>query len=170
MFNKIKILILICLSPMLLLDGVAQAELSETRLTASDGAEADWFGHSISICGDYAIVGAYYDDDNGSNSGSAYIFKRSGTSWSQQAKLIASDGAGSDYFGCSVSISGEYAIVGAYGNDDNGLNSGSAYIFHRNGTSWSEQAKLTASDAAESDIFGSSIISIFEKFSSIPYA
>ena len=81
------------------------------------------------------------DDDNGK--GSAYIFKSDGTSWSQQQKLLASDGAAGDYFGYSVSISGDYAIVGAYQDDDNGQSSGSAYIFKRDGTSWSQQQKLT---------------------------
>ncbi|MFQ6092897.1 MAG: LamG-like jellyroll fold domain-containing protein, partial [bacterium] len=111
----------------------------------------------MSISGDYAIVGAHGDDDNGDASGSAYIFKRSGTSWSQQAKLTASDGAGGDEFGISVSISGDYAIVGARSDDDKGNASGSAYIFKRSGTSWSQQAKLTASDGAAYDYFGLSV-------------
>ena len=127
------------------------------KLTASDGAYGDCFGYSVSISGDYAIVGAYNDDDNGDKSGSAYIFKRSETSWSEQAKLVASDGQGSDYFGYSVSISGDYAIVGAAYDDDNGDNSGSAYIFKRDGASWSEQAKLVASDGAAEDYFGWSV-------------
>lgn len=74
-------------------------------------------------------MGAEWDDDKGIISGSAYIFYRSGTSWSQQAKLTAADGAAYDYFGWSVSISGDCAIVGAYGDDDKGLGSGSAYVF-----------------------------------------
>ncbi|MCK4653795.1 MAG: FG-GAP repeat protein [Candidatus Cloacimonetes bacterium] len=127
---------------------------NEQKLTASDGAEDDHFGHSVSINGDYAVIGAYWDDDNGTNSGSAYIFHKSGTSWSEQAKLIASDGAFVDMFGWSVSIDGDYAVIGAYW-DDNG--SGSAYIFHRSGTTWTEQAKLTASDGADYDYFGSSV-------------
>ncbi|MCX5635489.1 MAG: FG-GAP repeat protein [Planctomycetota bacterium] len=116
--------------------------VQQQKLTASDGAASDQFGYSVSISGDYAIVGAYGDDDKGSASGSAYIFKRDGTSWVQQQKLLASaDGATNDYFGRSVSISGDYAIAGAYGDDDKGSCSGSAYIFKRDGTSWSEQAK-----------------------------
>jgi len=99
------------------------------KITASDGADGDIFGRSVSISGDYAIVGAFWDDDNGIDSGSAYIFKRSGTSWAEEAKLTASDGAAIDQFGWSVSISGEYAIVGAHLDDDNGADSGSAYIF-----------------------------------------
>jgi hypothetical protein len=136
-------------------DGNSWSE--QSKLTASDGAAGDQFGISVSISGDYAIVGAYYDDDIGSSSGSAYIFKRDGTSWVQQAKLTASDGAVDDNFGCSVSISSDYAVVGAVNDDDKGIDSGSAYIFKRNGTSWSQQQKLTASDGAANDIFGVSV-------------
>ncbi|MDP6053292.1 MAG: FG-GAP repeat protein, partial [Candidatus Latescibacteria bacterium] len=135
---------------------VAAAQV-EFKLTASDAAAADLFGQSVSIDGDYAIVGANGNDDGGTSSGSAYIFKRSGTTWSQQAKLTASDAAQNDDFGTSVSISGDYAIVGAHANDDGGSYSGSAYIFVRSGTNWTEQAKLTASDAAASDYFGYSV-------------
>lgn len=73
-------------------------------------------------------MGALYDGDNDPWSGSAYIFERSGTSWTEQAKLTASDGAADDLFG-SVSISGQYAIVGAQCDDDNGTDSGSAYVY-----------------------------------------
>jgi hypothetical protein len=129
----------------------------QAKLTASDGVSGHHFGNSVSISGDYAIVGAPYNDDNGSQSGSAYIFKRDGTNWPQQDKLLAADGAVSDYFGYSVSISGDYAIVGACGDDDSGTVSGSAYIFKRDGTNWSEQAKLLASDGAAHDYFGLSV-------------
>ncbi|KAA3606899.1 MAG: T9SS C-terminal target domain-containing protein [Calditrichaeota bacterium] len=129
----------------------------QAKLTASDAAAADFFGWSVSISGDYAVVGAREDDDAGSSSGAAYIFNRSGVSWSQQTKLTASDAATADQFGWSVSISGDYAIVGAQGDDDAGSNSGSAYIFNRSGTSWSQQSKLTANDDASSDRFGFSV-------------
>ena len=128
----------------------------QAKLTATDGAADNWFGWSVSISVDYAIVGANHDDDNGDNSGSAYIFKRDGTSWSQQAKLLASDGFAGDGFGDSVSISGDYAIVGAINDDDNGTDSGSAYIFKR-GETWNQQVKLTASDGALGDWFGDSV-------------
>jgi hypothetical protein len=132
--------------------------VQQQKLTASDGNAGDRFGQSVFISGDYAIVGAYFDDDKGTDSGSAYIFFRSGTSWSQQAKLTASDGAAGDLFGNSVSISGDYAIVGANQDDVNGMvDSGSAYVFLRSGTSWSQQAKLTASDGAAVDLFGRSV-------------
>ncbi len=129
----------------------------QAKLTASDANGADEFGISVSIDGDYAIVGAYRDDDDGSDSGSAYIFVRSGTNWTQQTKLTALDGGVGDVFGYSVSIDGDYAIVGSTGDDDDGSNSGSAYIFVRSGTTWTQQTKLTASDAAASDYFGDSV-------------
>jgi hypothetical protein len=131
--------------------------IQQAKLLASDGAAYDEFGISVSISGDLAVVGAYRDDDNGSTSGSAYIFKWDGTNWSQRAKLLASDGAAYDEFGISVSISGNLAIVGAYGDDANGTDSGSAYIFKWDGTSWSQQAKLLASDGAADDFFGWSV-------------
>jgi hypothetical protein len=137
--------------------GTAWAQ--QAKLNASDGASSDYFGHSVSISGDYVIVGTTNDDVGGNtDQGSAYTFLRSGTAWTQQAKLIASDGAISDYFGSSVSISGDYAIVGAK-TDDVGSNTdqGSAYIFIRLGLSWTQQAKLTASDGAADDYFGYSV-------------
>ena len=127
------------------------------KILASDGDGGDRFGYSVSISGDYAVIGAYQDDDNGSDSGSTYIFQRNGSNWTEQAKLTASDGADGDYFGWSVSISGDYAVIGAYQDDDNGSDSGSTYIFQRNGSNWIEQALLTASDGAGNDRFGYSV-------------
>jgi hypothetical protein len=133
----------------------------QAKLVAADGATNDIFGISVAISsdGNTAIIGAIYDDDKGSNSGSAYIYIRSGTSWSQQAKLVPADGAGSDYFGKSVAISsdGNTAIIGAYADDDKGTDSGSAYVFTRAGTTWSQQAKLVPADGAASDLFGYSV-------------
>ena len=127
------------------------------KLKASDGASQDEFGNSVSISGDYVIVGAYYDDDNGIDSGSAYIFERNGSSWTEVAKLKASDGAAGDTFGNSVSISGDYVIVGAYYDDDGGESSGSAYIFERNSSNWAEVSKLNASEGLSGDQFGNSV-------------
>jgi len=136
-------------------DGMAW--IQQAKLLASDGYNSDFFGRSVSIDGDYAIIGAYQDYDNGSDSGSAYIFTRDVTDWIQQAKLLPSDGYGRDHFGYSVSINSECAIVGAFQDDDNGLSSGSAYIFKRDGTVWSEQDKLLASDGYDVDNFGWSV-------------
>ena len=103
----------------------------QQKLTASDGAPDDrfGFGFTVSISGDTAVIGAHRDDDNGDASGSAYVYVRSNGVWSEQQKLTASDGASTDYFGFSVSISGDTAVIGAYQDDDNGDASGSAYVY-----------------------------------------
>ena len=129
----------------------------DQKLLASDGAAGDRFGFSVSIGGDMAIVGAFLDDDNGTDSGSVYVFRFDGTTWSQEQKLLASDGARGDGFGISVSIGGDVAIVGASGDGDNGINSGSAYIFRFDGTTWTQEQKLLASDGASGDSFGYSV-------------
>ena len=129
----------------------------QAKLTAGDGATGDLFGLSVAVSGDTAVVGAVWDDDNGGNSGSAYVFVRSGSVWSEQAKLTPSDGAAGDQFGLSVAISGDTVVTGGDGDDDKGSSSGSAYVFVRSGSSWSEQAKLTPSDGAASDVFGRSV-------------
>jgi hypothetical protein len=133
----------------------------QKKLRAGDGGASNHFGHSVSISADgmIALIAAYTDDDRGTSSGSAYIFARSGQSWSQQTKLIASDGTERDYFGYSVSLSadGATALIGAYLDDQKKTDSGSAYVFsHRSGT-WSEQAKLVADDAQAGDYFGASL-------------
>ncbi len=123
------------------------------------GESDDEFGNSVSISGDTIIIGSRYDDI-GANlaQGSAYVFVRSRATWFLQQKLIASGGADYDYFGFSVAISGETAVVGAY-RDDVGANSnqGSAYVFVRGGATWTQQQKLTASDGAADDGFGYSV-------------
>jgi PKD repeat protein len=110
--------------------------LEELKVRPTDVVAGDWLGNSVSISGDYAIIGAYFDDDKGTNSGSAYIYQRIGEKWVKAAKLSASDGAANDLFGYNVSISGRYAIVSAFRDDDNGTESGSAYIFQRTGSKW----------------------------------
>jgi len=157
LYKTLLLTLTICTAASLAISQSAYAQISEFKITASDNAAGDNFGSSVSISGDYAVVGAFFDDDNGSGSGSAYVFKRTGTSWAQEAKLIASDGATEDQFGVSVSISGEYAVVGAYEDDDNGDGSGSAYVFKRTGTSWVQEAKLFPSDVAAGDWFGFSV-------------
>jgi FG-GAP repeat len=120
----------------------------QAKLTASDGASHDAFGISVAISGSTAVVGAPYKN---SSTGAAYVYVRSGTIWSQQAKLIASDAAHDDEFGISVAISGSTAVVGA---DRKNSYTGAAYVFVRSLTTWSQQAKLTAGDAALNDGFG----------------
>ena len=125
------------------------------KLLADDGAAGDWFGLRVAVSGDTAIISADQDDDKGTDSGSAYVFIRAvdGT-WSQQAKLTADDGVAEDYFGHGVSASGNTAVISAYGDDDKGTDSGSAYVFVRANGTWSQQAKLTADDGAAGDWFG----------------
>ncbi|MCX6671281.1 MAG: PKD domain-containing protein, partial [Euryarchaeota archaeon] len=125
---------------------------------ASDGATLDSFGGEVSISGDTALIGACFDDDNGFDSGSAYVFVRTGTTWTEQTKLRASDGTAGDYFSAyAVSISSDTALIGAQGDDDNGADSGSAYVFIRTGLTWTEQEKLLVSDGAAQDFFGGSV-------------
>jgi hypothetical protein len=130
----------------------------QARIQSSDIAAGDNFGYDVAIDsdGNTAVIGAYNDADNGTSAGTAFIFTRSGTSWSQQAKLTASDGAAQDYFGEAVNISddGNTAIIGAKKAANGGTQRGAAYIFIRSGTSWSQQAKLGASNAGDYDIFG----------------
>lgn len=131
----------------------------KAKLTASDREAGDCLGYSVSISGNYAIVGNYCDDDNGSESGSAYIYEKPVGEWlntTQTQKLTPSDAAANDQFGYSVSIKGDYAMVGSPQNDDGATNAGSAYIFKRNGT-WSQQAKLAASDPAYAANLGYSV-------------
>jgi hypothetical protein len=143
-------------------EGIIKWE-QQAKLTAADGAAGDYFGQSVAVDGDTAVIGAYGDDDNDSFSGSAYVFFRSEDSegiikWEQQAKLTAADGAASDIFGYSVAVDGDTAVIGAYLDDDNGSFSGSAYVFFRSGDdTWEQQAKLTADDGAAGDHFGQSV-------------
>ena len=136
-------------------NGTAWIEAS--RLVASDGEPPDAFGYSVSLSHDLALVGSRFDDDMGAGSGSAYVFQFNGSSWSESSKLLASDGEYGDHFGHSVSLSENRALVSARSDDDNGDRSGSAYVFDFDGTSWSETAKLTASDGTALDVFGHTV-------------
>ena len=131
--------------------------VEQAKLTASDAADHDLFGAPAAVDGDTAVFGAHYDDDGGYRSGAVYVFVRSDGGWVEQAKLTASDAASHDYFGSSVAVTGDTILVGADGDDDAGEDSGSMYVFVRTGDGWVEQAKLTASDAAQSDRFGTSV-------------
>ncbi len=126
----------------------------QTKLLPSDGAPEEQFGEDVDIEGDVALIGAWFDDDNGVHSGSAYVFVRTGTTWTQQAKLLPSDGVTDAQFGINVALSGDTALIGANRDDDNGIRSGAAYVFTRTGTTWTQQAKLIASDGAPEERFG----------------
>ncbi len=132
------------------------------KLTApDDGPGIDYFGWNVAINGDIALVGAYGDDGTGNNSGAAYLFDaRSGapiaTGHAVPGKLTASDTVVDDLFGFSVALDGGLALIGAQWDDDNGPDSGSAYVF--DARSGQQLRKLTAgADGAASDRFGFSV-------------
>jgi hypothetical protein len=102
----------------------------QAKLVSIGIAEGDRFGSSVALVGDTAIIGAMHDIPNVHlRTGSAYVFTRSGGVWTQRARLLASDGAGGDDFGYSAAFVGDMAIIGATGDNDNGIDSGSAYVF-----------------------------------------
>jgi len=130
----------------------------QAKLAVSDPANVDEFGHSVSISGDTAVVGAPDNDEAGESAGCAYVFVRNGTSWTQQAKLFGSDAFTASDFGFSVSLHGDTLIVGAPGVDRAGEPAvGSAYVFVRQGTTWTEQARLVSDDADAFDRLGWSV-------------
>ena len=111
----------------------ALTQTEAQKIVADDGAAVDEFGVSVAVSGDTAVIGAYWDDDPRGDSGSAHVFTRNDGVWSEQGKLTASDGAPNDWFGWSVAVSGDTVVIGAYKDDDNGTDSGSAYVFTRYG-------------------------------------
>ncbi len=132
----------------------------QKKLTATDKSNEDYLGTSVSLSadGNTALVGAYGDDEGAVYGvGAAYIFTRIGETWVQSARLSAADKASGDYFGYSVALSkdGNTAVIGAYNKNIGGENYvGRAYIFVRDGSTWTQQAQLSASDAAAGDFFG----------------
>lgn len=140
---------------------LADTPVQVARLVADDQAAEDWFGYSVAISGDTAVVGAYGDDDAGIDSGSAYIFVRTGSGWTQQAKLVPSDPQAYLQFGYSVAIDGDTVVVGAmrsiqgppYPSDY----SQHVYVFVRSGGGWNQQARLGSGITSYVDSFGSSV-------------
>jgi uncharacterized repeat protein (TIGR02543 family) len=152
----------------------------QAYLKASNAEAGDGFGGSVAVSADTVVVGSLGEDSNAtgvngnqsnnsaSESGAAYVFVRSGTTWTQQAYLKASNSQASDHFGGSVSISNDTVVIGASGEnsnargvdgnqaDNSAVDSGAAYVFVRSGTTWAQQAYLKASNTGTSDRFGSS--------------
>jgi len=123
----------------------------QKKLTPSNGAANDMFASSLALSGETAVVGAPF---RASNKGSAYVFVRSGTIWTEQKELTGSDSVANDVFGWSTAVSGNTAAVGARGDESN---TGAVYVFGRTGTTWSEKKKLTASDGGSLDNLGISV-------------
>ena len=159
-----------------------QAYLKASNVAASGSGAGTQFGFSVAISGDTVVVGANWEDSNGtgvegsqsytslvSNSGAAYVFVRSNGAWTQQAYLKASNAEAGDQFGYSVAISGDSVVVGAWFEDSNATgvngtelnnsayNSGAAYVFVRSNGVWSKQAYLKASNTKTLDQFGYSV-------------
>ena len=132
-------------------------EIEDQILYGSDPGAGDNFGHAVAVDGNYAVVGSRYNDTGGTDRGAAFIFHKSGGTWTEQAMVQPSDTANDDWFGRGVAISGDYVIVNAYAKTTNNTGQGAAYIFYRSGTSWAQQAKLNASDSEASDAYSYSV-------------
>ena len=128
--------------------------VQQAKLLASDENAGDYFGISVAIDGDTAIVGAHRNNEPYADNGAVYIFERGGDTWTQTARLIAPDPDNFAYFGFSVGISGDTAIVGATRDDDLGLDAGAAYVFIRNDFGWMFQTKLFGNNTEKDDNFG----------------
>jgi hypothetical protein len=131
----------------------------QQRLAASDGEAGDYFGGSLALDGNVALIGADAKTV-GANAqqGAAYAFVQSGTTWTQQAKLVASDGAANDNFGISVALSGTTAFIGAHTKAvDSTFDQGAAYEFVQSGATWAQEQEIVGSDGAPGDTFGRSV-------------
>ena len=138
---------------LLVFDFPVFASCPQIKLSPSDANVGDKFGVSVAIDGNFAVIGAYQNDSNGIDSGAVYVFEHTGSTWLQRQKLIALDASSGAQFGRSVAIEADTIVVGAYFDN----NTGSAYIFTRSSGVWSQQAKLTATDAENGDYFGCSV-------------
>ncbi len=124
------------------------------KLVASDGAAGDNFGSAVSLDGDSAFVGAMGDSDVAPYAGSAYVFRFNGQSWVQSQKLLPQNVSNAAGFGKSISVSSGYAVIGCYQDDTRGSDAGAAFVYGFNGSSWVQNAKLTALDGGAYQLFG----------------
>ena len=129
----------------------------QAKLTPSDGQCGDWFGRSVSVTRDAVLIGAPFSEEPCFSSGSAYVYVRTGTAWNQLAKLVPSDASCNASFGLSVSLAGNTALIGAFGDPAGGAFSGAAYVFERTGSVWVERSKLVPRDGELFDEFGWSV-------------
>jgi len=122
--------------------------------TAPDAKPGDAFGQSIALTENFLIIGAPRNDALGVDSGAAYIYKRESGTWTYQEKITACDGAAGDLFGISVAVDGSSLLVGADLHDEKAENAGAVYVYVLDDNQWKQEAKLVASDAGKTDIFG----------------
>lgn len=127
------------------------------KITSTPRGVAAQFANAVAISGNTMVVGARFDGTTASQAGAAFVYVLNGSTWTQQAVLLANDGALGDKFGYSVAISGDTVVVGSYNDDSPLSNGGSAYVFVRGGTTWAFQQKLTASDGTPDDEFGNAV-------------
>lgn len=135
----------------------AQCYLEQQQVLALDGTSSDEFGSAVAVSGSVALVGAWRDSAAASLSGSAYVFRLAPAGWMQEQKLVPADAAAFDFFGWSVAIDGDTAVVGAISDQDAAPDGGSVYVFRYNGATWQPEAELFASDANDGDHFGVSV-------------
>jgi len=128
--------------------------LPDQKLIASDYSQADEFGWAVDVWGDTILVGTPWDRDQGSRSGSAYVFRHDGAEWVEEAKLLPADGGPEEYFGWSVGIDDSTAVVSTHFDGANGPQSGSVHVFRHDGASWMEDTELVSSDGAAGDYLG----------------
>ncbi|WP_154223760.1 FG-GAP repeat protein [Marinicella rhabdoformis] len=137
--------------------------IQTTQLIPTDGGEFDRFGYSVSLSGDRALIGAYFNQNNNISTGSAYVFELIDGDWVQTSKLFVNDATSTEYFGWSVSLQGDRALVGAQSGRVNGINTGSAYVFDFINNNWIQSSKLTATDGLANDRFGFSLSLGYDK-------
>lgn len=127
------------------------------KITSTPRGAGAQFGNAVAVNGNTMVVGARFDGTTASQAGAAYIYRLNNGTWTQEAVLLAPDGAVADKFGYSVAISGETIVVGAYQDDTGFADGGSAYVFVRSGSTWTFQQKLTPAIMAASDEFGNAV-------------
>ncbi len=141
------------------LDPDTSSWVQEQKLIPDDGfGVSDFFGRAVAVVGDTVVIGVPHDDDNGEDSGSAYVFRFDGSTWVQAQKILPADGAAGDEFGFSMALEGDTLVIGARYDDDNGFNAGSAYVFRDQGSSWVQVQELLATDeVTEQERFGRAV-------------
>lgn len=127
--------------------------LQTDKLSQASPAVGDRFGNTVTMLGDYALIAAPGDNEKGTNSGSVRVFQLQSGNWTEVATLLASDGAAWDDFGTSIAMHGEFAVVGAYRWSTSSSRIGSAYVFERSGTTWSEVDRFV-SGGGVGDLYG----------------
>jgi FG-GAP repeat len=136
---------------------IGNAWLQEAKLTASDGSAGDWFGLGIDIDGHRALIGAHKDDATSTDTGSAYVFERTGTNWVQTAKIVPGDVQALDWFGYGLALEGDTAVIGSYQNNGLAFDGGAAYLYRLVNGVWTQINKFYGVPTQAGDFFGSSV-------------